>query len=179
MSYTILPARQKSPDALAKVRRLPRINFVLLPALLILAADAITKHLALSLLTFEVPQRLGPLTLLLQTNVGNVLNEHAMPISHVLLSRAPLIIVAIGWLWFLSSKLAAVASGLIIGGVVGNILSDLFAPHAVPDFLLVGNYVCNLADLSIVTGCFLVGLALAISSAQWLHRYTTQHSAKI
>ncbi len=70
------------------------------------------------------------------------------------------------WIWLAraSSRLTAVALGLIIGGAVGNAI-DRFAYGAVADFVLfhitTGNfsfnwYVFNLADVAIVAG--VVGL---------------------
>jgi signal peptidase II len=88
------------------------------------------------------------------------------PLGQWALLALKAIAVILLWIWLAraSSRLTAVALGLIIGGAVGNAI-DRFAYGAVADFVLfhitTGNfsfkwYVFNLADAAIVAG--VVGL---------------------
>jgi signal peptidase II len=55
-------------------------------------------------------------------------------------------------------RLAGWAAGLLIGGAAGNLV-DRVLSGSVRDFLVVGNVVCNLADLAVLVG--LVAFAVA------------------
>ena len=144
-----------------------------------LVVDQANKLFLLDVYDIEVrqPVRLAPyLDLVMAKNPG---------ISYSLLSArsaagrwglVAFVVVASGllawWLWRTTTRLVAVALGLILGGAIGNAI-DRFSYGWVADFYYfhVGSfrwYVFNLADVAIVAGVVLLLLdALRPASRQW------------
>ena len=138
-------------------------------ALTVVAADAVTKFLAVRALSDRSPVELlgGLLTLRLIRNPGAAFG-FAQGLTFVFTAVAVAVVVAI---LRLSRRLRsapwAVALGLVLGGAVGNLLDRLFrAPgpgrgHVV-DFLELPHWpVFNLADSAIVTAAVLMVLLSA------------------
>jgi signal peptidase II len=115
------------------------------------------------------PVRLGPfmdLVLVWNTGISYGLFPQVGPLGQWALLAVKLLAVVLLWIWLAhsTSRLTALALGLIIGGAIGNAI-DRAAYGAVADFVLwhvtVGGrrhdwYVFNLADVGIVAG--VVGL---------------------
>jgi len=102
------------------------------------------------------------LVLLWNTGISYGLFRQERPLGQFVLLALKLIAIALLWIWLArtSSRLTAVALGLIIGGAIGNGI-DRLAYGAVADFVLFhvdtasfrfSWYVFNLADTAIVVG---------------------------
>ena len=102
------------------------------------------------------------LVLLWNTGISYGLFRQEGPLGQFVLLALKLIAIALLWIWLArtSSRLTAVALGLIIGGAIGNGI-DRLAYGAVADFVLFHVdtesfrfclYVFNLADTAIVVG---------------------------
>jgi lipoprotein signal peptidase len=159
-----------------KSRRFIRFHFVALTALASFGIDIITKHLAVSHLIEGQRTSFGPLPLKLVYNAGNAVNPTAAPISHVILTHAVVLVLVIAWLKIFKSRLAAVASGLCLGGLFGNFASLALPPHVVPDFIPVATKICNFADISLFSGIFLISCSLSYT-VLLLYRSTTTPAA--
>ena len=138
----------------------PRLALVLVVALVVLALDIITKHVAVDRLSDRGPVEVidGFLQLRLVRNPGAAFG-FASGLTVVLsLVAAVVVVVILRAARSLRSAWWAVALGLVLGGAVGN-LSDrtfrhpgLFRGHVI-DFVELPHYpVFNLADSCIVTG---------------------------
>ena len=115
------------------------------------------------------PVRVAPYTDLIlthNTGISYSLLQNQGPVGQGLLLAFKVIAVVILWVWLAraSSRLTALALGLIIGGALGNV-ADRFTYGAVVDFVhfhintatwSFSWYVFNLADVAIVAG--VVGL---------------------
>ena len=147
-------------------------TLIALLAVLVLAADQFTKHLALENLPYEQPVPvIGDfLIFYLVRNPGAAfsLGEEVTWVFTIALAAVAVVIV---WLAAtrVKSRLWAVALGLLLGGVLGNLTDRLFrAPgflrgHVVDWISLFGPYdkywpIFNLADSAIVCGAILAGL---------------------
>ncbi len=139
----------------------PRLGFLV--ALLTLALDQASKLylLFVDVLTLREPLRLAPfLDLIVVWNRGI---SYGMFQQHTELGRWALTLISIAaaiglsvWMRRTTSRLLAVALGLIVGGALGNAI-DRIAYGAVFDFIHfhVGSfswYVFNVADAAIVAG---------------------------
>ncbi len=76
-------------------------------------------------------------------------------------------------------RLACVSLGLMLGGAVGNVIDRLRLGHVV-DFIDVGIgtarwYTSNLADVSIVLGVILLGVATLLDERKHQQKKTRQH----
>ena len=141
-------------------RRLATIVFV---ALVVLAADQITKTIAIDKLANGPIQLVGPLSLALSFNRGvafSIGTGLTLPIIVV-------VVVAIFLLaWFsrgTPSVLVAVGTGMILGGALGNLGDRLFRGRdgAVVDFVHLGFWpTFNVADASIVIGTIIVLISI-------------------
>jgi lipoprotein signal peptidase len=151
-------AQASSP---VKGRRLARFHFVALTALASFSLDTITKHLAVSHLIEGQQTPFGPIALKLVYNAGNAINPTAAPISHVIATHAVVLVLVVGWLKIFKSRIAAVASGLCLGGLFGNFASLALPPHVVPDFIPVATKICNFADISLFSGIILISCSLS------------------
>ncbi len=111
------------------------------------------------------PIRLGPfidLVLVWNTGISYGLFPQVGPLGQWVLLAIKAVAVVLLWLWLAhaTSRLTALALGLIIGGAIGNAI-DRAAYGAVADFVLFHIdtatwtfrwYVFNLADVGIVAG---------------------------
>jgi len=140
-------------------------------ALLVLAADQFTKYLALENLPYEQPVPvLGDfLIFYLVRNPGAAFS---LGESVTWLFTIALAVVAVVIVWLAAtrvrSRLWAVALGLLLGGVLGNLTDRLFRPPAfavghVIDFIhtpWMMPAIYNVADMFIVT--MMIGIALLV-----------------
>jgi signal peptidase II len=156
----------------------PRLGLLLLVAAAVLAADLITKYLAVRELSDREPVSLldGVLTLRLVRNAGAAFGfAQGLTIAFSLVAVA--VVVAILRLARrLRSTPWAIALGLVLGGAVGNLVDRLFrAPgpgrgHVV-DFLELPHWpVFNLADSAIVCAAVLMVLLSVRGSSYDGHR---------
>ena len=107
------------------------------------------------------PIHLGPfvdLVLVWNTGISYGLFPQVGPLGQWALLAVKAVAVALLWVWLAhaTSRLTALALGLIIGGAIGNAI-DRAAYGAVADFVLFhirtfNWYVFNLADVGIVAG---------------------------
>lgn len=157
----------RSVDETAARRR--RLLVAVLVAALVLAADQVTKTLAVDHLTSGPVHLIGPLSLELAYN-----NGVAFSIGSGL--GLPIVLVALGLVvvlfWFLRgapSTGLAVGLGLVLGGALGNLGDRLFRSRhgAVVDFIHLGFWpTFNVADSAIVVGCILLALLLLRSEVR-------------
>jgi signal peptidase II len=142
-------------------------GFGIVVALVTTAADQAVKLWLL--FGFDLGARgavhLGPfidLVLLWNTGISYGLFQQAGPLGQWALLGIKAVAVALLWVWLAhaTSRLTALALGLIIGGAIGNAI-DRAAYGAVADFVLFHIdtpnwtfhwYVFNLADVGIVAG---------------------------
>ncbi|WBB67286.1 signal peptidase II [Micromonospora sp. WMMD812] len=154
------------------------VAILVVAALVALAADALTKHLALDALTGREPVRLlgGAVYLSLVRNSGA-----AWSIGSDYTWVFPLITIGVvGWIIWMALRLRsvpwAVSLGLVLGGALGNLMDRIFrapAPfhgHVVDMISVFGPYgeyfpVFNLADSSLVCGVVLA-LLLELTGRQ-------------
>ncbi|HZP77314.1 MAG TPA: signal peptidase II [Pseudolabrys sp.] len=145
----------------------PHTRLGLIAALIACAIDQATKLWLLFVLDLGArgPVRLTPfLDLILTRNTGISygLFQQEGPFGQAVLLLLKVIAVVLLWIWLArsTSRLAALALGLIIGGAIGNAI-DRLAYGWVVDFVLFHIttvnwrftwYVFNLADVAIVAG---------------------------
>ena len=144
----------------------PRVGGFLIAAIM-LAVDQANKLWRLNVFDIEArqPVRLAPFfDVIAARNPGisySLLSAHSPAGRWALVGFTALATVLIGvWLWRTTTRLVAVALGLIVGGALGNAI-DRFSYGWVADFYYfhVGAfhwYVFNLADVGIVLGVILL-----------------------
>lgn len=146
-----------SPLGDADVATLSRLGLV---AVGTLAADQITKHWALSVLdngTVELP---GPVQLFLTANEGIAFGiaSGTRAIGVVVGLSCVLLAIVLRMQWVAASLGTRLATGLLVGGVLGNVV-DRVGRGAVVDFIHIRAFsVFNLADIAIVVA---LGIVLA------------------
>jgi signal peptidase II len=142
-------------------------GFGLVVAMVIAAADQAVKLWLLFGFNLgdRQPVHLGPfidLVLAWNTGISFSLLRQVGPLGQWALLGVKAVAVALLWVWLAhaTSRLTALALGLIIGGAIGNAI-DRAAYGAVADFVLLHVdtpnwtfhwYVFNLADVGIVAG---------------------------
>jgi signal peptidase II len=140
-----------------------------LSAATVLAADQVTKSLAVSRLAKGPIQLIGPLSLQLGYNTGAAFSVGAGFTLPIIVIVVVLILLLIWFAQGAPSKSAALGTGMILGGAIGNLSDRLFRGHggAVVDFIHLGFWpTFNVADASIVIGTVIVILALLISPGE-------------
>ncbi|MGH9087655.1 MAG: signal peptidase II [Acidimicrobiales bacterium] len=143
--------------ALSRPSRRARLVVAVVAAAAVVAADQVTKSLALDDLHRPV-HLLGPLGLALQYNTGSAFSLFTGD-GTALIAIAGLLAVAVGWLaWRAWSLPVAVAAGLVLGGAVGNLV-DRVSHGRVVDFITLSHWpTFNVADSCITVGVVLVAL---------------------
>ena len=142
-------------------------------ALLVIAADQVTKRLALSL---KAPVTLipGVLGLRLTRNTGVAFSLlSGTPWLVILLSAA---ILAGGGLLLRRYRLGALTrtgAMLIAGGALSNMISRIIEGSVIDmvEFLFVNFAVFNAADIALTVGCGLMILSLLIRPDEWKPRH--------
>ena len=142
-------------------------------ALLVIAADQVTKRLALSL---KAPVTLipGVLGLRLTRNTGVAFSLlSGTPWLVILLSAA---ILAGGGLLLRRYRLGALSrtgAMLIAGGALSNMISRIIEGSVIDmvEFLFVNFAVFNAADIALTVGCGLMILSLLIRPDEWKPRH--------
>jgi signal peptidase II len=153
----------ESPAADPRRRRIAVMGAV---SALVIAADQITKSLAVTDLAHHDVHVLGPIYLRLYYNAG-VAFSVGTGLTGPIIVIAIVLVLSIAWVARgVPTMPAAVAFGLILGGAVGNLADRLFRGHhgAVVDFLYSRVWpTFNLADSCIVVGSFLLAISFAWS----------------
>lgn len=132
-----------------------------------LAADQITKHWAVSVLangTVELP---GPVQLFLTANEGIAFGiaSGTRAIGVVVGLSCVLLALVLRMQWVASTLGARLATGLLVGGVLGNLV-DRMGRGAVVDFIHIRAFsVFNLADIAIVVALGTVLVSVIRSEA--------------
>ncbi len=143
-------------------------------ALLVIAADQVTKRLALSL---EAPATLIPgvlgLRLARNTGVAFSLLSGSPAVSTALLSAA---VFCLGWALLRRYRLGPwtrTGAMLIAGGAVSNLISRVLEGSVIDmvEFLFVNFAVFNAADVALTAGCGLLILSLLIRPDEWKPRH--------
>jgi hypothetical protein len=83
------------------------------------------------------------------------------------------LLVVVALLGALPSRLVALASGLVAGGILGNLASGRLHGGRVPNPIVLGTVALNLADLLVLAGVPLLVFALArvsIRHREWIDR---------
>lgn len=141
-----------------------RVVTVAAVAVLAVAADQITKSLAVADLATHDVHVIGPFSLRLTYNTG-IAFSLGSGLTGPIIVAAVALVLAIAWMARgVPSTAAAVASGLVLGGAVGNLADRLFRGHhgGVVDFIYTRFWpTFNVADACIVTGCLLLAVSFA------------------
>jgi len=142
---------------------------VVVVALVVTAADAVTKLWARHALANHAQHVIGDIWLRLQYNSGISfsINQSGPLFTTIATVLVAVVAVVIG----VRAQRGAptVGFGLLLGGGVANVIDRLAAnPHQVTDFISVGSFpVFNLADAAITVG-FIVLLVCAVRGQQLL-----------
>jgi lipoprotein signal peptidase len=130
-----------------------RVHYMAVPALVVLSTGIVASKLATAYAP-EYPHRLiWPLSIQLAYDPGNILRHTPSPLWVVALTHLLMLVVLLSLFIVLKTRLAAVAVGLSIGGVLGNGMALLLSPHQVVDFLIIGGReVFNIYDLAASVG---------------------------
>jgi signal peptidase II len=130
----------------------------------IIAVDQVTKSLAVRDLVHGPVHVVGPLSLQLKYNTGAAFSIGAgLTLPIIVIAFVLVLLLA----WFARGAptlLAAAATGMILGGALGNLSDRLFRGHAgaVVDFIHFDFWpTFNVADASIVVGTFVLAIAIA------------------
>ncbi|HEV2361236.1 MAG TPA: signal peptidase II [Acidimicrobiales bacterium] len=158
-----VPTLSEAPTATAERDPRRRILVVVIAAVLVLAADQITKQLAVDKLSNHDVHIVGPFSFALTYNSGI-----AFSLGRGLTVPIVVLVVAVvgALLWFVRSVPslpAALAFGLIIGGACGNLSDRFFRGHhgQVVDFIASTFWpTFNVADACVVCGCALLAVTL-------------------
>jgi len=144
-------------------QRFRRICLMVVVSLVVVAADQVTKSLAVARLSSGPIHLIGPFSLVLSYNTGvafSIGTGLTLPIVVIVV----VLVAVVAWFGrTVPNTAAAVGVGMILGGAIGNLADRLFRGHhgAVIDFLYSGFWpTFNLADSSIVCGSILLGIAL-------------------
>ena len=131
-------------------------------ALVVVAADQVTKSLAVSRLSSGPIHLIGPFALQLAYNTGIAFSiGTGLTVPIIVIVALTVAVLA----WFgrtVPNTGAAVGVGMILGGAVGNLADRLLRGHngAVVDFFRSGFWpTFNLADAAVVCGCIVLVLA--------------------
>jgi len=147
-------------------RRRRRIAAVGAIAAAVVAADQVTKSLAVADLSSHDVHVIGPFWLRLTYNTG-VAFSVGRGLTGPIIIVAVALVLAVAWLARgVPTMSVAAGLGLVMGGAIGNLSDRVFRAHhgAVVDFLYVRFWpTFNVADASIVTGCALLAVAFARS----------------
>lgn len=150
-----------SDESAAPGQRRRRIAALAVIAALVVAADQITKSLAVADLATHDVHVIGPFSLRLAYNTG-VAFSVGTGLTGPIIIAAVALVLAIGWIARgVPTTAAAVAFGLIIGGALGNLSDRLFRSHrgGVVDFIYTSFWpTFNVADSCIVIGCFCLAI---------------------
>jgi len=125
-------------------------------------ADQISKTVEQKDLASGPYHVLGPLDLELTYNKGAAFGLGAGIAPIILVVGAALIVVVLGFGRPIRSRLATVASGMLVGGALSNLGDRLFRPNggAVIDWIHLSHWpTFNVADSGIVVGVALLVLA--------------------
>lgn len=157
-----------SPDSVAAERR-RRLVLLGLVALATLALDQVTKSLAVAQLQSHSVHIVGPIWLRLEYNSG-VAFSIGTGLTGPIIVVVVVLVAAVAWFARrVPTTPAAVGVGLILGGAVGNLSDRVFRGHhgAVVDFIYTRYWpTFNLADASIVCGCFLLAISVLRSEGR-------------
>lgn len=147
-------------------QRRRRIAVIAVIASLVIAADQVTKSIAVADLAHHNVHVIGPLSLRLDFNSG-VAFSIGTGLTGPIIVIAIALVLAIAWVARgVPTMPAAVAFGLILGGAIGNLADRLFRGHhgAVIDFVYLRVWpTFNVADSCIVVGSFLLAISFARS----------------
>jgi len=156
-----------APDAPSGARNSAgprRLGIGLATAGVVVAADQVTKSLAVDRLASGPVHLLGPFGLALGYNSGAAFSlfTNAAP---VLGAGAAVLAVVLSWLaWRSRSSGVAVACGLVLGGALGNLCDRVFRSHhgSVVDFITLSHWpTFNVADACVTLGALsLIALQL-------------------
>lgn len=137
-----------------------RIALLIGVSAVVIAADQVTKSLAVADLSRHGVEIAGPVGFRLAYNSGIAFSlgtSFTGPIIIVVVA----VVVAVAWFARrVPTMLASVGAGLVLGGAIGNLCDRLFRGHhgAVVDFVYTKYWpTFNVADACIVVGCVLLG----------------------
>jgi len=142
--------------AVAALSRPGRLAVTAVAATVVVAADQVTKAVAVAQLHRPV-HLVGPFGLDLGYNTGSAFSLFTAD-APVVTAVAVVLVGVLGWLaWRAPSVPVAVAVGLVLGGALGNLV-DRIVRGRVVDFITLTHWpTFNLAD-----GCITVGVILLV-----------------
>jgi signal peptidase II len=124
-------------------------------AAVVVAADQVTKSLAISRLTSGPVHVIGPFGFALGYNSGAAFSLFTKA-TPVLGTVAAILALVLSWLaWRARSAGVAVAAGVVLGGALGNLCDRVFRAHhgAVVDFITLTHWpTFNVADACVTLG---------------------------
>jgi signal peptidase II len=163
-----------SDESAAPGQRRRRIAAVAVIAAFVVAADQITKSLAVADLANHDVHVIGPFSFRLAYNSG-VAFSVGTGLTGPIIIVAVALVLAIGWMARgVPTTPAAIAFGLIIGGALGNLSDRLFRGHhgGVVDFIYTSFWpTFNVADSCIVIGCFCLAFAFMRQGRSFQHAH--------
>lgn len=148
----------------ATSRRSSRIAALVAVAAVVVAADQITKSLALTDLASHEVHVFGPFFFRLTYNTGVAFSIGTGLTGLIIVVAIVLVLAVIAMARGAPSMPAAVAFGLVLGGAIGNLSDRLFRGHhgAVVDFIYTRFWpTFNVADSCIVIGCCMLAVSFA------------------
>jgi signal peptidase II len=144
-------------------QRRTRLFVVAACAAVVLAADQITKSIAVHDLSRGPVHVIGPLSFVLGYNTGAAFSIGAGFTLPIIVIAFVLVLILVWFAKGAPSLTAAVGTGMILGGALGNLSDRLFRGHsgAVVDFIHLDFWATfNVADASIVVGTIVLLVAM-------------------
>jgi signal peptidase II len=141
-----------------------RLVLVACVAVLVIAADQITKSIAVAKLESGPVHLFGPFSFQLEFNSGVAFSIGVGLTVPIIVAVAAVIAMLVWYARSAPSRTAAVAFGLIIGGALGNVSDRVFRGHggSVVDFIHSTFWpTFNVADACVVCGSILLALVFA------------------
>lgn len=93
----------------------------------------------------------------------------------------PLVVIACGFLLlrkYECTRFIGIASGLVLGGFLGNFIQRLLLGYVVDMIYLpfMPWFVCNVADIAICVGVFMFGISLLFRPKDWREKHAKDQS---
>ena len=157
------PLKAEHASRVSELRR--QYRWALAVAVVVVAADQLTKLWAVDALADRTITLVGPTRLALSHNTGGAFGLGAGFVPFIALAVVALVVVLVSVGRAAATPAIAVALGLVAGGAVGNLADRLFRSPgllrgAVVDFVDLRWWpVFNVADVAITAGCIVLVLA--------------------
>lgn len=157
-----------------RLRNRTPLVLALLSATSVIFIDQLTKYLARKHLKTHSIKLIGPVSLKLEYNSGIAFSLFS---SHPLVIEIIVILVCLALIYYALKNnhlVISISLGMILGGALSNFADRIFTKNKeVTDFIYTSFWpTFNIADASIVIGCAIMALSLALKE----HEKNTLHS---